>query len=150
MRQRTQLLINALIVQVKSLASAHVRLSDPNWEKSAAHSILARSDSLQQRPIHLRRPTCDILTFRLRRSGGPYIPSWRRSARNCHLSCRPRPGGLPSALSLESERRHSPRARCLRCPRCACIRNSSPSSGQVFVDTKTSRAKSAATQRDYF
>src|SRR5713226_3992006 len=23
--------------------------------------------------IHLRRPTCDILTFRLRRSGGPYI-----------------------------------------------------------------------------
>src|SRR6266404_4882770 len=24
--------------------------------------------------IHLRRPTCDILTFRLRRSGGPYIP----------------------------------------------------------------------------
>src|SRR5260370_38315185 len=24
--------------------------------------------------IHLLRPTCDILTFRLRRSGGPYIP----------------------------------------------------------------------------
>src|SRR5229473_5577155 len=24
--------------------------------------------------IHLRRPTCDILTFLLRRSGGPYIP----------------------------------------------------------------------------
>src|SRR6266849_1604087 len=24
--------------------------------------------------IHLRRPTCDILTFRLRRRGGPYIP----------------------------------------------------------------------------
>src|ERR1700747_2308757 len=24
--------------------------------------------------IHLRRPTRDILTFRLRRSGGPYIP----------------------------------------------------------------------------
>src|SRR5450755_4291440 len=24
--------------------------------------------------IHLRRPTCDILTFRLWRSGGPYIP----------------------------------------------------------------------------
>jgi hypothetical protein len=24
--------------------------------------------------IHLRRPTCDILTFRLRPSGGPYIP----------------------------------------------------------------------------
>src|SRR5258708_37481612 len=24
--------------------------------------------------IHLRRPTCDILKFRLRRSGGPYIP----------------------------------------------------------------------------
>src|SRR5260370_13930859 len=24
--------------------------------------------------IHLRRPTCDILTFRLRRGGGPYIP----------------------------------------------------------------------------
>src|SRR5229473_1076310 len=24
--------------------------------------------------IHLRRPTCDILTIRLRRSGGPYIP----------------------------------------------------------------------------
>jgi hypothetical protein len=24
--------------------------------------------------IHLRRPTCDILTFRLVRSGGPYIP----------------------------------------------------------------------------
>ena len=23
--------------------------------------------------IHLRRPTCDILTFRLRRRGGPYI-----------------------------------------------------------------------------
>src|SRR6266481_3319280 len=27
--------------------------------------------------IHLRRPTCDILTFRLRRSGGPYIPDCR-------------------------------------------------------------------------
>src|SRR6266850_5004904 len=25
--------------------------------------------------IHLRRPTSDILAFRLRRSGGPYIPS---------------------------------------------------------------------------
>src|SRR6267378_5096280 len=24
--------------------------------------------------IHLRRPTCDIRAFRLRRSGGPYIP----------------------------------------------------------------------------
>src|SRR6266403_976431 len=24
--------------------------------------------------IHLRRPTSDILAFRLRRSGGPYIP----------------------------------------------------------------------------
>jgi hypothetical protein len=27
-----------------------------------------------KRRIHLRRPTCDTLTFRLRRSGGPYIP----------------------------------------------------------------------------
>ena len=25
--------------------------------------------------IHLRKPTCDTLRFRLRRSGGPYIPS---------------------------------------------------------------------------
>jgi hypothetical protein len=32
--------------------------------------------------IHLRRPTCDILTFRLRRSGGPYIPVCRLSAAN--------------------------------------------------------------------
>src|SRR5216684_8394313 len=31
--------------------------------------------------IHLRRPTCDILTFRLRRSGGPYIPYGRRPRR---------------------------------------------------------------------
>jgi hypothetical protein len=30
--------------------------------------------------IHLRRPTCDILTFRLRRSGGPYIPGGRQFA----------------------------------------------------------------------
>ena len=29
--------------------------------------------------IHLRRPTCDILTIRLRRSGGPYIPVWRHN-----------------------------------------------------------------------
>src|SRR6266852_3582094 len=29
--------------------------------------------------IHLRRPTCDTLTFRLRRRGGPYIPSCRPS-----------------------------------------------------------------------
>jgi hypothetical protein len=28
--------------------------------------------------IHLRRPTCDILTFRLRRSGGPYISAQQR------------------------------------------------------------------------
>src|SRR6266852_478646 len=32
--------------------------------------------------IHLRRPTCDILTFRLRRSGGPYIPVCPSSGRN--------------------------------------------------------------------
>src|SRR5260370_18712011 len=32
--------------------------------------------------ILLRRPTCDILTFRLRRSGGPYIPVGRPLARN--------------------------------------------------------------------
>src|SRR5258708_37810439 len=32
--------------------------------------------------IHLRRPTCDILTFRLRRSGGPYIPVCRPLAQN--------------------------------------------------------------------
>src|SRR5258708_2193738 len=32
--------------------------------------------------IHLRRPTCDILAFRLRRSGGPYIPVGRRFAHN--------------------------------------------------------------------
>jgi len=33
--------------------------------------------------IHLRRPTRDI-TFRLRRSGGPYIPSGPSAARNGH------------------------------------------------------------------
>src|SRR6267378_3489263 len=32
--------------------------------------------------IHLRRPTCDILKFRLRRSGGPYIPCSRPLAQN--------------------------------------------------------------------
>src|SRR6266851_1002996 len=32
--------------------------------------------------ILLRRPTCDIPTFRLRRSGGPYIPVGRPLARN--------------------------------------------------------------------
>src|SRR6266850_3419399 len=32
--------------------------------------------------IHLRRPTCDILTFRLRRSGGPYIPVSPSTTRN--------------------------------------------------------------------
>src|SRR5260370_33181158 len=32
--------------------------------------------------IHLRRPTCDILTFRLRRSGGPYIPACSSSDQN--------------------------------------------------------------------
>src|SRR5260370_3902364 len=32
--------------------------------------------------IHLRRPTCDILTFRLRRSGGPYIPVCSSSTKN--------------------------------------------------------------------
>ena len=31
--------------------------------------------------IHLRRPTCDIPTLRLRRSGGPYIPSGRNPSR---------------------------------------------------------------------
>src|SRR5260370_39257302 len=47
-----------------------------NGEESAAHSILARSEAIHSNKgrIHLRRPTCDILTFRLRRSGGPYIP----------------------------------------------------------------------------
>src|SRR6266481_4559319 len=39
--------------------------------------------------IHLRRPTCDILTFRLRRSGGPYIPV-----------CRPS-GSYPGAARIE-------------------------------------------------
>src|SRR5712664_2626642 len=32
--------------------------------------------------IHLRRPTCDILTIRLRRSGGPYIPGCASYGRN--------------------------------------------------------------------
>src|SRR6266446_4642127 len=32
--------------------------------------------------IHLRRPTCDILTIRLRQSGGPYIPVSPSSRRN--------------------------------------------------------------------
>jgi hypothetical protein len=32
--------------------------------------------------IHLRKPTCDIPTFRLRRSGGPYIPVGRLLAAN--------------------------------------------------------------------
>ncbi len=37
--------------------------------------------------IHSRRPTCDILTFRLRRSGGPYIPSTLSLGRNVGLTC---------------------------------------------------------------
>src|SRR3982074_863201 len=36
--------------------------------------------------IHLRRPTCDILTIRLRRSGGPYIPGSRQSSLNSESS----------------------------------------------------------------
>lgn len=37
----------------------------PSWPR-VIHSNEGR--------IHLRRQTCDILTFRLRPSGGPYIP----------------------------------------------------------------------------
>src|SRR5882724_12649599 len=36
--------------------------------------------------IHLRRPTCDILTIRLRRSGGPYIPVSRPLVQNRWIS----------------------------------------------------------------
>jgi hypothetical protein len=43
------------------------------WEESAAYSILARSSFSNKGRIHLRRPTCQF-TFRLRQSGGPYIP----------------------------------------------------------------------------
>src|SRR6266849_3983816 len=32
--------------------------------------------------IHLRRPSCDILTIRLRQSGGPYIPDGRPTGSN--------------------------------------------------------------------
>ena len=45
--------------------------------------------------IHSRRPTCDILTFRLRRSGGPYIPSTPSLGRNF---------GLTSDSSINSRR----------------------------------------------
>ncbi len=45
----------------------------PSWP-GVIHSNKSR--------IHLRRPTCDILTFRLRRSGGPYIPVGRPFAQN--------------------------------------------------------------------
>jgi hypothetical protein len=48
--------------------------------------------------IHLRRPTCDILTFRLRRSGGPYIPVCRQYVRNVNSAwgaCTPAP--LPAS-----------------------------------------------------
>src|SRR5260370_7423636 len=48
--------------------------------------------------IHLRRPTCDILTFRLRRSGGPYIPVGRRFAHNSV------PLEIGSSLSYYTER----------------------------------------------
>jgi hypothetical protein len=46
-------------------APEDVKATIPSWP-GVIHSNKGR--------IHLRRPTCDILTFRLRRSGGPYIP----------------------------------------------------------------------------
>src|SRR6266851_3990027 len=78
-----------------------------NGEESAAHSILARSDPLQQRPYtfaqtHLwrlqislaaRRRTIHFAcgeaadhTFRLRRGGGPYI-SLAARRRTIHFAC---------------------------------------------------------------
>src|SRR5713101_2825933 len=51
-----------------------------NGEESAAHSILARSDSLQQRPYTFAQTNLVTSSlFRLRRRGGPYIPGCRRS-----------------------------------------------------------------------
>ena len=53
-----------------------------NGERSAAHSILARSFNSNKGRIHLRRPT-RTLTFRLRQGGGPYIPSCPPYFRSC-------------------------------------------------------------------
>ena len=66
--------------------------------------------------IHLRRPTCDTLTFRLRRRGGPYIPSGRPLAQNIIFRfqnpvCGPgqalvRNAGLSETDRLETEMRN--------------------------------------------
>jgi hypothetical protein len=48
--------------------------------------------------IHLRRPTCDILTFRLRRSGGPYIPI-KALSRGCRVAL---PSLNPDWLKISS------------------------------------------------
>src|SRR5260370_2837382 len=46
-------------------------------QASAAHSIMDRCLCSNEGRIHLRRPTC-YLIFRLRQSGGPYIPVRRQ------------------------------------------------------------------------
>jgi hypothetical protein len=44
------------------------------WEESVAHSILARSTLLHQRPYTFAQTNLVPLTFRLHPGGGPYIP----------------------------------------------------------------------------
>jgi hypothetical protein len=54
--------------------------------------------------IHLRRPTRDPLTFRLRRSGGPYIPACRQPIQNGSKRMR-RFHKCPGSASLCKSRR---------------------------------------------
>src|SRR5713101_4176227 len=58
--------------------------------------------------IHLRRPSCDILTFRLRQSGGPYIPVTPSFAQNRVGPYRVEskqfpPSGLRGSLDVEND-----------------------------------------------
>jgi hypothetical protein len=52
-----------------------------NGERSAAHSILARSLDSNKGRIHLRNQPVTLI-FRLRQGGGPYIPDCRPLAKN--------------------------------------------------------------------
>src|SRR5229473_5896808 len=72
-----------------------------NGEESAAHSILARSDSLQQRP-HTFAQTNLVTSslFRLRRRGGPYIPDCPLLDRNRELISRFNSSGWFNSLLM--------------------------------------------------
>jgi hypothetical protein len=52
------------------------------WEESVAHSILARSLSLHQRPYTFAQTNPVPLFFRLQSGGGPYIPSCRHPCKS--------------------------------------------------------------------